>query len=87
MSTKERIDNDTIKIIETRETIIDLKKLRNEIILINQQLNDLPQKKIKPDNETLDYWNNEHQLFGLKEYLIEQKNKIEKELFEFEKVK
>jgi hypothetical protein len=53
--TIKEISKDVIEITETRT--IDLKPIKEEIIQINSMLNEFPIKKIKPDKETLDYWN------------------------------
>jgi len=76
--TYETIDKDTIKKITTKEEIIDLKKVREEISEIETQIANIPEQKTKPDQETLDMYN-EHIGMNNKELLeaqIEEKREL-----------
>ena len=50
-------DPNVFKEITTKEGFIYVDKLEAEITELNQQLKDVPQPKERPDDETLQQWN------------------------------
>jgi len=69
-------DPNIIKQIETYSNEIDIDKLEAEIKDLEQQIEDAPKPKTKPDQETLDYYNAEIEMRNnlmLEEQLIEKK--------------
>ena len=82
-----RKNKDTVEIIETRVREIDLRGLRNRIIQIQTDINNLPSIKTKPDQETLDFWNINNNSNQIKEGLEQEKIDLERQLKEFEETK
>lgn len=83
---------ETIKTINTNMVevtkieLIDLKPLKDKIAEIDKQLALLPALKNKPDQETLEYWNNNNVINSHeKSYLLEQKNNLQELLNKYEK--
>ena len=50
-------DKNIIKKVETNDSYIHLDKLQKEIDNLQSEINDIPKPKTKPDQETLDFWN------------------------------
>jgi len=65
-----------IKKIEIIENEIHLDKLEKEISELKAQLDNMPKPKTKPDQETLDYWNEMH--------IREDREELERQLKEKE---
>ena len=78
-------DANKVKKIETNDSYIYLDVLQNEIDNLQLEIDDIPEPKTKPDQDTLDYWNDtrpptemdelEKELLGKKE-LLNQLNKV-----------
>lgn len=64
---------------DTSESFIHLDKLEAKIEVVQQQINDSPDPKTKPDQETLDYYNMEIGMHGDKE-MLEAELKEKKDL-------
>ena len=57
MITYEKIDENTVKKIETFESEIYLDKLEKQVSDLVEQIENIPEPKTNPDDETLDFWN------------------------------
>lgn len=57
---------------DTSESFIYLDELTAGIDELQEQIDDLPQPKTKPDQETLDFYNAEIEMHGEKEMLEEE---------------
>ena len=78
-----KIKGDTVEITETKT--IDLKPIKQRLLLIEQQLSTFPSPKTKPDQETLDFWNYHNVVDNMeKSHILEEKRILEEGLSKFE---
>jgi len=64
-----------IKKIETIESEIRLDELEKQIQDLKAQLDNIPEPKTEPDQETLDFWNEMMPLANIEDIKIELKEK------------
>lgn len=72
---KKTSNPNVIKKIETIESEIRLDELEKQIQDLKAQLDNIPEPKTEPDQETLDFWNEMMPLANIEDIKIELKEK------------